>query len=183
LSDYLHYFKKEDISDESIYRFVDTIYKDEIKTKIEQAVFEHSLKKLGGELVVSFYDVTTLHFESESEGDLRRIGFSKEGKLARPQMQLGLFTALQGYPLAYEMFEGNRFEGNTLIDLLINFQERFNLQQKPIVVADRGMLNNNNITLLQKSGYRYILGAKIKMLSQILKEQIANLTFINDSVT
>ena len=42
-------------------------------------------------------------FESESEDDLRRIGFSKEGKLARPQIQLGLFTTLQGYPLSYEV--------------------------------------------------------------------------------
>jgi len=132
------------------------------------------LKKLGGELVVSFYDVTTLHFESESEGDLRRIGFSKEGKIARPQIQLGLFTTLQGYPLAYEVFEGNRFEGNTLIDLLINFQERFNLQEKPIVVADCGMLNNNNITLLQKSGYRYILGAEIKTRDIKLEYKISN---------
>lgn len=183
LSDYLHYFKKEDISDESIYRFVDTIYKDEIKEKIEQAVFAHSLKKLDNKLVVSFYDVTTLHFESESEDDLRRIGFSKEGKLARPQIQLGLFTTLQGYPLSYEVFEGNRFEGNTLIDLLMHFQERFKLKEKPIVVADRGMLNNNNLALLENGGYRYILGARIKNISHDIKEQIANVTFINDSAT
>ena len=60
-------------------------------------------------ITVTFYDVTTLHFESESEDDLRRIGFSKEGRLNRPQIQLGLFTTLQGYPLSFEVYEGNKF--------------------------------------------------------------------------
>lgn len=183
LSDYLYYFKKENISDESIYRFVDTIYKDKIKFKIEKAIYNQSLKKLDGKLVVSFYDVTTLHFESESEDDLRKIGFSKEGKLNRPQIQLGLFTTLQGYPLAYEVFEGNRFEGHTLVDVLSNFQRRFKLKDKPIVVADRGMLNNNNLALLENNGYKYILGARIKNISNDIKQQITNLTFVTDGVT
>ncbi len=183
LADYLHYFKKENISDESIYRFVDTIYQDEIKYKIEQSVYKHSLKKLNNNLVVSFYDVTTLHFESESEDDLRKIGFSKEGKLNRPQIQLGLFTTLQEYPLSYEVFEGNKFEGNTLVNVLNKFQTRFNLKDKPIVVADRGMLNNNNIATLENGGYKYIIGARIKNISNDIKQEIVNLTFINDSVT
>ena len=99
LIDYLNYFKKQDIDIEKIYRFLDNLYQDELKYKIEKCIFEYSLQKAGGDIVVSFYDVTTLHFESESEDDLRRIGFSKEGKLNRPQIQLGLFTTIEGYPL------------------------------------------------------------------------------------
>lgn len=131
-------------------------------------------------ITVTFYDVTTLYFESESEDDLRRIGFSKEGKLARPQIQLGLFTTLQGYPLSYEVYEGNKYEGHTLIDILQKFQEKFNIKIKPIVVADRGMLNNDNIAYLENNNYKYIIAAKIKNISNDLKEKIANLTFIND---
>lgn len=86
LIDYLNYFKKQDIDIEKIYRFLDNLYQDEIKYKIEEKIYKYSLQKAGGDIVVSFYDVTTLYFESESEDDLRRIGFSKEGKLARPQM-------------------------------------------------------------------------------------------------
>ena len=120
-------------------------------------------------------------FESESEDDLRRVGFSKEGKLARPQIQLGLFTTLQGYPLSYEVYEGNKFEGHTLIDILKKFQEKFNLSSKPVVVADRGMLNNDNLAYLETNGYKYIISAKIKNISNELKEEISNLSFINDS--
>ena len=183
LINYLSYFKNIDITSDKIYRFLDTLYQDEIKSRIETCVFEHTKKVMNGEIIVTFYDVTTLYFESESEDDLRRVGFSKEGKIARPQIQLGLFTTLEGYPLSFEVYEGNKYEGHTLIDVLKKFQDRFQLDKKPIVVADRGMLNNDNIAYLENNNYKYILAYKIKNISNDLKEKIKNLTFIDDNVT
>ncbi len=180
LIDYYHIYKKQKIDKNKIYRFLDTIYQDSFKTQIEQCVFNHTKKIMHDTITVTFYDVTTLYFESESEDDLRRIGFSKEGKLARPQIQLGLFTTLQGYPLSYEVYEGNKYEGHTLIDILQKFQTKFNIPTQPIVVADRGMLNNDNIAYLENNNYKYIIAAKIKNISNDLKEQISNLTFLND---
>lgn len=182
LIDYYNIYKKQKIEQNRIYRFLDKLYQDELKIEIERCIYNHTKKIMNDTIIVTFYDVTTLYFESESEDDLRRIGFSKEGKLARPQIQLGLFTTLQGYPLSYEVYEGNKYEGHTLIDILEKFQEKFNIQNKPIVVADRGMLNNDNILYLENNGYKYILAAKIKNTSQDLKEQISNLTFLNDGV-
>ena len=95
--DYMFYFKNKEIDKNVVYRFLDRLYKTELKEQIEKCVYESTLKKVGGELVVCFYDVTTLYFESESEDDLRRIGFSKEGKLNRPQIQLGLFIPILIY--------------------------------------------------------------------------------------
>ena len=178
--DYLDYFKKEKIDKNKIYRFLDTLYNKEIKSKIEDCVFEHTKKIMNNTVTVTFYDVTTLYFESESEDDLRKIGFSKEGKLARPQVQLGLFTTLEGYPLSFEVYDGKKYEGHTLIDILQKFQKRFKLKTKPIVVADRGMLNNANIAYLENNDYKYILAYKIKNISNDLKERIANLSFIDD---
>ena len=183
LINYLSYFKNIDITSDKIYRFLDTLYQDEIKSRIETCVFEHTKKIMNGEIILTFYDVTTLYFESESEDDLRRVGFSKEGKIAKPQIQLGLFTTLEGYPLSFEVYEGNKYEGHTLIDVLKKFQDRFQLDKKPIVVADRGMLNNDNIAYLENNNYKYILAYKIKNISNDLKEKIKNLTFIDDNVT
>ena len=179
---YLEYFKQEMIHKDTIYRFLDTLYTKEIKNSIEECVFAHTKKVMDNTITLTFYDVTTLHFESESEDDLRRIGYSKEGKLNRPQIQLGLFTTLQGFPLAFEVYEGNRFEGHTLIDVLRNFQDRFDITDKPIVVADKGMLNNANIAYLERNGYRYILAYKIKNIDKELKEKIADLVFVDDGV-
>lgn len=183
LINYLSYFKNIDITSDKIYRFLDSLYQDEIKSRIETCVFEHTKRVMNGEIIVTFYDVTTLYFESESEDDLRRVGFSKEGKISRPQIQLGLFTTLEGYPLSFEVYEGNKYEGHTLIDVLKKFQDRFQLDKKPIVVADRGMLNNDNIAYLENNNYKYILAYKIKNISNDLKEEIKNLTFIDDNVT
>ena len=180
LINYLSYFKNIDITPDKIYRFLDALYQDEIKSKIEMCVFEHTKSVMNGEIVLTFYDVTTLYFESESEDDLRRIGFSKEGKIARPQIQLGLFTTLEGYPLSFEVYEGNKYEGHTLIDILKKFQDKFKLENKPIVVADRGMLNNANIAYLEENNYKYILAAKTRSISSDLKQKITNFTFIDD---
>lgn len=180
LIDYYHIYKKQKIDKNQIYRFLDTIYKDDLKSQIEQCIFNHTKEIMNNQITVTFYDVTTLYFESESEDDLRKIGYSKEGKLSRPQIQLGLFTTLQGYPLSYEVYEGNKYEGHTLVDILKKFQTKFNIETKPIVVADRGMLNNDNIAYLENNGYKYILAAKIKNIPNDLKEQISNLTFLND---
>ena len=178
LVDYLEYFKKQTISTDKVYRFLDTLYNDEIKSNIEKCIFNHTKKIMDNIITVTFYDVTTLHFESESEDDMRRIGFSKEGKLNRPQIQLGLFTTLQGYPLSFEVYEGNKFEGHTLTDVLQKFQTKFKLLNRPIVVADKGMLNSANIAYLENNGYKYILAYKIKNIDANLKEKIANLHFL-----
>jgi hypothetical protein len=182
LIDYLMIYKKEKIDKNKIYRFLDKVYSDTLKQQIQQCVFNHTKKIMNDTITISFYDVTTLYFESESEDDLRRIGFSKEGKLARPQIQLGLFTTLQGYPLSYEVYEGNKYEGHTLIDILHKFQTKFQLKQKPIVVADRGMLTNENIAYLENNDYKYILASKIKNITQELKNKITELTFLDDGV-
>jgi len=179
---YLEYFKKEHINVYQIYRFLDTLYQKEIKSCIEKCIFNHTHKIMNNTITVTFYDVTTLYFESENEDDLRKIGFSKEGKLARPQILLGLFTTLKGYPLSYEVYKGNKYEGHTLIDILEKFQNRFELKNKPIVVADRGMLTYANIAYLENNDYKYILAYKIKNSSDEFKEKIANLVFINDNI-
>ncbi len=182
LIDYLHIYKKKTIDKNRIYRFLDKLYNSDLKSKIEMCIFNHTKKITNDTITVTFYDVTTLYFESEKEDDLRHIGFSKEGKLARPQIQFGLFTTLQGYPLSFEVYEGNKYEGHTLIDILQKFQTKFQLEQKPIVVADRGMLTNENIAYLENHNYKYILAARIKNIPHNLKEQILQLPFLDDGV-
>ena len=184
LIDYYEIYKKEKIDKNQIYRLLDKIYSSDLKIQIEKCIFKHTISILANkELVVSFYDVTTLYFESESEDDLRKIGFSKEGKLNRPQIQIGLLTTIEGYPLGYEIYEGNRFEGNTLIESLKLLEKKFKLAYKPIVVADRGMFNNCNLIELDNKGYKYIIGAKIKTLSQNIKNQIIYLDLKIDNQT
>ena len=137
LTDYMFKYNHKTISTQTIYRFLDTIeYK--LKDDIEQCIFDYT-KTIVGEIRVSFYDVTTLYFEASSEDDLRKVGFSKDGKFTKPQIVLGLLTSLEGYPIGFEIHQGNTYEGNTFIPILEKFQKKFNIE-KPIVVADSGLL-------------------------------------------
>jgi len=62
--------------------------------------------------------VTQLYFEIEEPDGLRKTGFSKDGKQQHPQIVLGLLVSADGYPLAYEIFEGNKYGGHTLMPVL-----------------------------------------------------------------
>ena len=68
-----------------------------------------------------FYDVTTLYFESDYEDELRKTGFSKEGRHQNPQIILGLLVSIGGYPLAYCIHEGNKYEGHTMLPVVTEF--------------------------------------------------------------
>lgn len=91
-----------------------------------------------------FYDVTTLYFEADKEDDLRKTGFSKEGRHKNPQVILGLLVSLDGYPLAYCIHEGNKYEGRTMLPVVQQFVKEYNLHDF-IVVADKGRKRKNQI--------------------------------------
>ena len=168
--DYLFKYRNELIDVERIYRYLDKLYNKQ-KGQVQEISYRHTLQILEGKMQVVFYDVTTLYFESCGGDELRKTGFSKEGKHQHPQIVLGLLVSYGGYPLAYEIFEGNKFEGHTLLPVVGLFKERFNLSEL-IVVADSGLLSKDNIEQLQGSGYQYILGARIKNESAKLQQQI-----------
>ena len=114
--DYLRRYRGIVIHEDTIYRFLDTLNKEH-KEKAEYIAYEHTRKTLGTISVV-FYDMTTLYFDAEDEDDLRKIGFSKDGKFQNPQIMVGLLVGAGGYPIGYDIFEGNTFEGKTLLPVL-----------------------------------------------------------------
>ncbi len=115
--------------------------------------------------------MATLYFEAEQEDDFRKIGFSKDGKFQNPQIMLGLLVAEGGYPIGYDVYEGNKFEGETLIPILEGITLKYRLP-KPIVIADSGLLSKENINTLTEKGYEFILGARIKNEKKEIKDKI-----------
>ncbi len=158
--DYLERYKGISIDISKVYRFMDTLHRS-LKDQVEQIAFDYTKSVLGGKISVVFYDMTTLYFEAEDEDDLRIPGYSKDGKPHNPQILLGLLVGPNGYPLGYELFEGNKYEGHTLIPVLEHFQQRFDLS-KPIVIADAGLLSAPNIKDLTSQQYEFILGGRLK---------------------
>lgn len=162
-----------DIKEDRIYRYLDTLYRDH-KEELQQISFNHTKKVLGGVISVVFYDVTTIYFQIDDEDELRKRGFSKEGKHQNPQIVLGLLVGINGYPLAYEIHQGNKFEGHTMLPIIDAFKEKYDID-KLIVIADSGLLSTSNIEELQDKGYEFILGARIKNESERIKDKILSL--------
>ena len=168
--EYLYRFQGVMMDIDAVYRFLDKL-NSKLKSKVEQIAFAHTKKVLNDSISVVFYDMTTLYFEASDEDDLRKTGFSKDGKHQSPQIYLGLLVGLGGYAIGYDIFEGNIYEGHTLIPFLEKTSKKFNLD-KPIVVADAGLLSNDNIKALEDKNYEYIIGARIKNEQQKIKQQI-----------
>ena len=176
-TEYLYRYQQKTYSEDDIYRYMDKLY-DSQKEKVQQISYEHTRSILGGDIKLVFYDVTTIYFEIDNEDELRKTGFSKEGKHQNPQIVLGLLVSKNGYPLAYDVFEGNKFEGQTMLPIINTFKKKYGLNQL-IIVADSGLLSKSNIEALQAKNYEFILGARIKNENRSVKEEILSLKLKN----
>ena len=142
-----------------------------IKSIIEKKVVDFSRKSYSFNFDVLFYDVTTLYFESFEEDELRKNGFSKDNKSQQPQILVALMVTKEGFPIAYDVFSGNTFEGHTFIPVLKDFISK-NQVKEFTVVADAAMISAENIKQLAENKINYIVGARLGSSSKELLEQI-----------
>ena len=139
----------------SLKRCADKDYRD----KIAHACFQHVWREHGGDVSLLLYDVTTLYFETDTEDDLRKVGFSKERRVD-PQIVVGLLVDRSGHPLEIACFEGNKPETHTIIPVIKAFQDRHGVADM-VVVADAGMLSAANLKAIDEAGLRFIVGSRI----------------------
>lgn len=118
-----------------------------------------------------FYDVTTLYFETFEDDELRKQGFSKDNKSEQPQILVALMVTKDGFPIAYEIFTGNTFEGHTIIPVVKSFIDNHKVKHFT-VIADAAMISTTNIEELRKNNINYIVGARLGNLPNDLIDKI-----------
>jgi hypothetical protein len=134
-----------------------------LKDTVEKTVTTFAKKQYDFDFSIVFYDVTTLYFESftqdidvtDEKGEivtkgLRRNGFSKDNKANQPQIVIGLIVTKEGFPVSYDVFEGNTFEGKTFIPSITKFKHAHAVKTVT-VVADAAMISYDNIQELLKA--------------------------------
>ena len=159
-----------------VYRMMDKIEDKEI-LKLNKLVYTKTKSLFKEKIDVIYFDATTLYFESFNEDEFKRNGYSKDGKFNQAQVVLALMVTKEGLPVGYKAFSGDTFDGHTLIPVLQEIKEHYDLD-KIIYVADAGMFNRDNLKefeTLDKHKMTYIVGARIKNMPQSMKEQILNL--------
>lgn len=142
-----------------------------LKSKAEGIALAFARKHYAFNYDLLFYDVTTLYFETFEEDELRKNGFSKDNKFQQPQILVALMVSKEGFPIAYEVFAGNTFEGHTIIPVVKSFILK-NKVKNFTVVADAAMISTENIEALRENDISYIVGARLGNLSHELVEAI-----------
>jgi transposase len=151
----------------------------ESKVNIERKFVSIARDHFNFDFSIVFYDVTTLYFESfkEDEEHFRKPGFSKDNKANQPQIVIGLIVTREGFPVAYDVFTGNTFEGKTFIPTITKFKVAHRIETLTIV-ADAAMISFENVEKLKEKKLSYIVGARVAnvKLDQIrqIKEALEN---------
>lgn len=158
-----------DIPVQKIYRMLDHLADQE--EPIKKKIYHSSKSLLKEDVDVLFFDVTTLYFESVISDELRNFGFSKDCKFKESQVVLALVTTTSGLPITYRLFPGNTYEGHTLLAMVEDLKNNYNVQNV-LLVADRGMFSRDNLNAMDEAGINYIVAAKLKSLTKKLKNEI-----------
>lgn len=158
------------LSEAALYRMMDHI-DDQLVEKIQQNAYRVACDLSKEPIRVMFYDCTTLYFESFTEDELKSNGYSKDMKFNQSQVLLSLLVTSQGLPVGYDVFPGSTYEGHTLVKAVEKLEKTYELDHL-IVVADSGMLNEDNLKALEQAGKSYIVGGRIKNQSDNLKAKI-----------
>jgi transposase len=144
-----------------------------LKSVIEQCAYRVAVEKFNETFYFVLYDVTTLYFETFKADEFKIQGFSKDNKSLQPQIVIGLLVTQSGFPLTFEVFSGNTFEGKTMLPVIEDFISR-HPQSKPIIVADAAMLDEERLEELRQKKISYIVGARLANTNLSLIKQINN---------
>ena len=144
---------------------------------IQQQIFQTGRDLFNQKLDMVFYDVTTFYFESEveKEGELRQMGFGKDGKIGNTQILFCMMIDRDKNPIGYRIFKGDTYEGHTFEKALEDLKNQYQID-KIIIVADRGMLSKNNLHITTEKGYEFIIGERLKTLPKAIQNPLLDLS-------
>lgn len=142
-----------------------------LKDGLEEEAIEIAKEEFNFDFSFVLYDVATLYFESFKNDEFKRPGFSKDHKHNQPQIVIGLIVTKEGFPVHYEVFKGNTFEGNTFIPIILDFKNKHKVKSLT-VVADSAMFSKLNLDNLKDNGINYIIGARLLNQKKEILDQI-----------
>ncbi len=157
-----------------LYRALDKLASNHLL--IQQQIFQTGRDLFNQKLDIVFYDVTTFYFESvvEKEGELRQMGFGKDGKIGNTQILFCMMIDRDKNPIGYRIFKGNTYEGHTFEKALEDLKMQHQIDNV-IVVADSGMLSKANLQITTNKGYEFIIGERLKSLPKNIQQQLLDM--------
>jgi len=140
-----------------------------VKEKAEPLVVKRLLDSSGSSSVdLVFYDITSTYFEGDrsiEEDDIRCFGYSRDGRFDRRQITIGVVMTGNGIPLCHHVFPGNTVDKTTVVEVVRDLKERFELRNV-IFVGDRGMLSDENLEAVLGEELGFIVAHPLRRNAQ-----------------
>ena len=155
-----------------LYRCLDRIV--EHKTELEQHLASKWKDLFGASFDIILYDLTSTYFEGSAEGVAKaKRGYSRDHRPDCKQLVIALVVTAEGFPLTYEVFDGNKIDSTTLKDIVEAVEGKHGKARR-VWVFDRGITTEDNLQWLRERGACYLVGTpkpQLKAFEQHLTEQ------------
>jgi len=117
---------------------------------------------------LALYDLSSSYFEG-THCSLGRIGYNRDGKRNKLQVNYGLLTTRVGCPIAVSVYAGNTADAQTLIPQIEKLRGSFGLE-RVVLVGDRGMISHKAIGEMKgEAGIEWITALKSTQIRALLQ--------------
>lgn len=147
------------VYDEALYRNLDRLHPQ--RAAIERGLAERERQLFNLDSSVYLYDLTSTYFEGQClQNPQAQRGYSRDKRPDCKQVMVGLVLDGDGFPQAHEVFDGNRPDQATVVEMLTSLEERVGLRPGATVVVDRGMAYAANLEQIRARGYHYLVASR-----------------------
>jgi transposase len=158
----------QQVQSDRLYRGLDQLLKQ------KKAIEQHLRQRMGQLFDLRFdillYDLTSTYFEGQcAANDMAKRGYSRDNRGDCPQVVIALIVTTDGYPLGYEVFDGNTADSTTVQGIVEKVENEHGKSQR-IWVMDRGNVSQDNLAFIRDRGGQYIVGTPKAMLRQVRGE-------------
>lgn len=164
LDDLLH-VPEGAINDSRLYRTLDHLLPQ--KTALERHLTARYGELFAAEFDVLLYDLTSSYVEGAApKNPMMHRGYSRDHRPDCLQVVLAVIVNVDGFPLSYETFDGNRADVTTL-ETVMRMVERKYGQARRVWVFDRGIVSDANLAAIRRRGGQYLVGTRRSTLRHV----------------
>jgi transposase len=156
------------INDTRLYRCLDRLLPH--KTKLERHLTARYGELFQAEYDILLYDLTSSYVEGGAEKDpMMQRGYSRDHRPDCKQVVIALIVNVEGFPLSYETFDGNRGDVTTVETVLRRVERKYGKARR-VWVFDRGIVSEENLEALRRRGGQYLVGTPRSKLKQFERQ-------------
>jgi hypothetical protein len=143
-----------------------------IKDRVEEELFDRR-RDLFTTLDMVFFDTTSIYFEGQGGQTMGQHGFSKDHRPDLPQLVVGMVLDDSGTPLCSQILPGDATDVKSLLPVRSRLERQFAVE-RVCLVADRGMISKETMAELEREGWPYILGARLRQGDSAMEQVLSD---------